>query len=184
MSTNTITNLDFGTADLWKLKKGATATIKRDGFEIRVHLTDTNSTYRNTYPKVRISVDGEQDVDFSEAYKLAEEVGSLSRGASVEADKMFDKLNRQVVKNKKAVIAEAIEKFDELSFLKDVKFNFSRYCFCSCPCSPGFIGEARPFIDVMVETTRFNSETGTFEDDALERRSFQVASVTVWKVDN
>jgi hypothetical protein len=172
--------LDFGTTESWELNKGKMAIVKRNGFEIRVNLTDTRSSYRSNYPKVRISIDGEDDVDFSEAYRLAEEAGTHRRGECVEADKAFDKGNRQVVKNQKAVVAEAIQKFEELSFLKGVKFNFSRYCFCSCPCSPGLIGEARPFIEVPVESLEYNGETDTF-DKVMTTRMFQVATVSVWK---
>jgi len=176
----TTQGLDFGTTESWELYKGKTASVKRNGFEIRVRLTDTKSSYRSNYPKVRISIDGENDVDFSEAYRLAEEAGTSRRGECVEADKAFDKANRQVVKNQKAVVQEAIEKFEELEFLRGVKFNFSRYCFCSCPCSPGLIGEARPFIEVPVKERQYNGETDTF-DEVMTTRMFQVSSVTVWK---
>jgi hypothetical protein len=183
MSAITTTHgLNFGTTTSWELEKGKTAIVKRDGFEIRVELTNTYGTYRSTYPKVRVQVCGEAEVDYSEASRLSAEAGSHMRGESVEADKAWDKANRQVVKNQKALLAEAIEHFEELDFLKGVKWNFSKYCFCSCPCSPGMIGEARPFIDVEVETLDYNSETEEFEK-VIKTRRFQVASVSVWKVE-
>jgi hypothetical protein len=183
MSATIETNqeLDFGTTEQRVLNKGARASIERDGFIISVRLTDTWSSYRSNYPKVRVSVYGENDVDFTEANELSTAAGDHMRGASVEADKAWDKANRQVVKNQKALAAEAIGKFDEINFLEGVKFNFSKYCFCSCPCSPGLIGEARPFINVPTEVSNYNSETDGW-DNSVEMRSYQVASVSIEKI--
>jgi len=177
----TTAGLDFGSTATHTLNKGASATIERDGFIIRVRLTDTWSSYRSNYPKVRVSVYGETDVDFTQAYELSSAAGDHMRGASIEADKAWDKANRQVVKNQKVLLAEAIENFAELDFLKGVKFNFSKYCFCSCPCSPGMIGEARPFIDVPVDLEQYSTETGEWTKTIGTRR-FQVASVSVEKI--
>ncbi len=84
---------------------------------------------------------GEEEVDFSEAYAYAKTIESgLKRGVDKALDKMFDAGNAQVKRNKRAVIDEAIEKFDFLAeLIEGVTLRWSDKAGCSmCPCSPGF----------------------------------------------
>lgn len=66
------------------------------------------------------------------------------RGEDPAMDKAWDRHNRQVIKNQRAVIEEVVahEEFDKLpEVVKEVlvnKLTFSRYAGCRCGCSPGF----------------------------------------------
>jgi hypothetical protein len=113
--------------------------------------------------KTRVYVYGEDDVDFTEAN--AAEKAALDRdghwprrGDYPDTDKMFDRLNRQVVKNKKNLIAEVGEHIEHVAGLLDGrKLNFSRKAGCSCPCSPGFITDTYLYTAVAGQRRRINS---------------------------
>lgn len=100
--------------------------------------------WRRPASKTRVYIDGEEPATESLelAERLSREAGSLMRGVSLEADKAWDKHNRQVVKNKKARLAELIETIPLAhDLLAGVKLNFSRKAGCSCGCSAGFIAD-------------------------------------------
>lgn len=95
---------------------------------------------RESQRKARVSVDGEDEVDFTEAYALQKANGYQNRGVNPEEDKLFAKLNRQVVANKKAVIEAAKAESAYLAEMLDGrKLAFSRTAGCSCGCSPAFV---------------------------------------------
>lgn len=114
----------------------------------------TNGTFTLTYSgevpnwysrksprKTRIYVSGAKEVDFTPAYDLVKRDGTANRNhASDEQNKMFDRLNREVVKNERAVAEQAIAEVEELhNMLADLKLSYSRYAGCTCGCSPGFV---------------------------------------------
>lgn len=116
--------------------------------------------------KTRVYVSGEDDVDFSPAYAATEldrqtsGQGYVGRGYSPETDKLFDALNRQVVRNQRAVLAQARIAVPELdAILGNNTFGFSRHAGCSCSCSPGFVASGylrvagRAITDVFVTRT-------------------------------
>ena len=126
---------------------------KRDGYivklendEFRISIKCNASWYKPK--KARIFVDGYAEVDFTAAYDMRSEETGLRRGYNDEMDKLFDKLNRQVVKNQKAVIVEAIDKSSVLrAMLGNAKFGFWKTAGCSCGCSSGFIADAYAVIE-------------------------------------
>jgi len=71
--------------------------------------------------------------------ELAESVGAESvytlRGEYPELDKAFDKMNREIVAEKRKVLRAVLKALGE----EDVKDSFSRKAGCKCGCSPGFI---------------------------------------------
>lgn len=171
--------LEFATRDSYKLRGGQRAEITVGDITVKFILTNKNDSYRYVYPKTRIFVDGEQDVDFATAYELANAAGSFSRGVSEESDKMFDKLNRQVVKNQRTLIEEAMELVPELAAVLDgVKMFHSRRAGCSCPCSPGFVAQARIHVGAEVDRQRY-TEDGV--ETYTEVAQFQVGDIFVWK---
>lgn len=90
--------------------------------------------------KARVYVSGEEDVDFTEAYAMQRANGYANKGTNPEEDKLFAKLNRQVVKNQKAVIEEARVAIPELAeMLEGKSLTFSRTAGCGCGCSSGFV---------------------------------------------
>jgi len=86
-------------------------------------------------------VAGEEPVDFTAAYEADRaDGGPQPRGQRPEVDKLFDQLNRQVVKNQKKVALAAIAKIPALAeLIEDCKMTFSKKAGCSCGCSPAFI---------------------------------------------
>lgn len=133
-------------------------TIEVDGFTVQAILHPNFSWKRST--KTRIYVGGEEQVDFSEAYAMQRENEAAYReanpthpfygkGAFPAEDKLFASLNRQVVKNLKAVVEE-LRMTDER--LEDIlasggKLTFSRTAGCGCGCSSGFVPERMILID-------------------------------------
>jgi len=90
--------------------------------------------------RTRLYVSGEQDVDFSAAYEADyADGGPKPRGERPEVDKLYDQLNRQVVRNKKALLAEAKQQEPIAELLGEAKMTFSRKAGCSCGCSAGYI---------------------------------------------
>ena len=144
--TATTTTTTTTTELIWSEVRGSrTITIENDEFTIKLrgpHYDD-----RRIGLKTRVYVSGAENVNFEPAYELERATGGMKpRGDVPEVDKMYDRLNRQVIKNKRSVIENAIAEFPVLADLLDaIKFNFSRYAGCSCPCSPGFIA-SRPLI--------------------------------------
>lgn len=91
--------------------------------------------------RLRVYVGGEEPVDFTEAYDLQKANGYASRGVNPDEDKLFDRLNRRVTKNKRAVLNDARQGF-LADILEDLSFTFSRKAGCSmCECSPGFVAD-------------------------------------------
>jgi len=106
-------------------------------FEVRI---DHHPRYGYKRPtKARVYVSGNEDVDYTEAYALMREQDPQNVGASEEVNALFRKLNRQEVKNMKAVIEEALQTVEGLDFLADNPLTFSRKAGCSCGCSPAFV---------------------------------------------
>jgi len=115
-------------------------TIEDDNFKVYI---STGSTYNSK--KVRIYTEGYEDVDFTPAYEMEAAGAGIRRGENEAVDKMFDKLNRQVVKNKKAVIDEAIAKNSVVrALVGNAKYGFWKTAGCSCGCSAGHIADAYP----------------------------------------
>ncbi|AUG84844.1 hypothetical protein PBI_DISMAS_47 [Microbacterium phage Dismas] len=120
-------------------------TIEADGFQVTIVLHPAYGWKRNT--KTRVYVGGEEEVDFSEAYAMqranAEEHGDpfYPRGTFPEEDKLFARLNRQVVKNQKAVVEELRQTSEEADdvLARAGKLTFSRTAGCGCGCSPAFV---------------------------------------------
>lgn len=183
---NTITTatpvLEFDTKDFHALRGGKRAELNVGDLTIKFVLTNKNASYRYEYPKTRIFVDGEVEVDFSEAAQLSDAAGTRSRGESLEADKAWDRANRQVVKNQRALIEEAITAVPELAAVLDgVKLNHSRYAGCSmCKCSPGFIAQARVHVGAETNAHKYNAETEQWED-TTEVKNYQVSDIYIWK---
>lgn len=115
-------------------------TIETEAYTITVRFAKNNWD-REAQRKTRLYVSGETKVDFTEAYELQKANGYAPIGTNPDEDKLFRKLNREVVKNKRAVAADAIEAVYELGEMIDSsKLSFSNKAGCSmCPCSPGFI---------------------------------------------
>ena len=122
--------------------------LTADGFTVSI---DHHSRYSYKRPtKARIYVSGEESVDFTEAYAMQRENEAAysaanperpfyGKGDFPEEDKLFAKLNRQVVKNQKAVIEEALQTVEGLDFLADNPLTFSKKAGCGCGCSPAFV---------------------------------------------
>lgn len=116
-----------------------------EGFTVSANLHPEYSWKRPT--KTRVYVGGEDEVDFTEAYAMqranAETHGDpfYGKGTFPEEDKLFAALNRQVVKNQKAVIEELRMTSEELDNIiaPAGKLTFSRTAGCSCGCSAGFV---------------------------------------------
>lgn len=119
--------------------KGNWWVIESDDFTVKLSI---EGGWWNKPKKLRIFVDGEEKVDFSEAYAMADQENGLRRGINDAMDKAFDKLNRQVVKNQKAVLLEAIESNDIVrNIIGGAKFGFWKTAGCGCGCSSGWIAE-------------------------------------------
>jgi len=117
--------------------------------------------------KTRLYVGGEAEVDFSAAYEADyADGGPKPRGQRPEVDKLYDSLNRQVVKNKKALLAEAKEQAAVAELLGERKMTFSRKAGCSCGCSAGFILDGmayaeteagrKPITSIWIERSKKN----------------------------
>lgn len=89
--------------------------------------------------KARVYVSGNEDVDYIKAYALMKELDPQNQGVSPEVNALFRKLNRQEVKNMKAVIEEALQTVEGLDFLADNSLTFSKKAGCGCGCSPAFV---------------------------------------------
>lgn len=99
-----------------------------------LNITVSFSDYRDN-KRTRVHVYGEDKP------AIAEPLMSF-RGENPEIDRAWDKYNREVIKNKRALVAKA-----DLEMLRDVKLRFSRKAGCSCSCSPGFIAEHHVYLD-------------------------------------
>lgn len=123
--------------------------IELDGLKVSAILHPETVWVRNRLTKTRVYVSGEASVDFTDAYAMqranAETHGSpfYGKGEFPAEDKLFAALNRQVVKNQKAVIEEVHETDEGLSeaILAGGKLTFSRTAGCACGCSPAFVPE-------------------------------------------
>lgn len=92
--------------------------------------------------KTRLYVDGESSAAASraEAERLSKEAGTWERGKSLEADKAWDRHNREVIKNKRETIEFLVDENELLrSLLAGHKLSFGRKAGCSCGCSPAFV---------------------------------------------
>jgi hypothetical protein len=137
-----------------------------DSMKISTDTLDIYIKFDNyVYPskKLRVFSDGEESIDFTKAYEMASERDSHSKGVDEETDKLFSSLNRKVVKNKKALIVEAMESVDVVRvILADHKFGWYKSAGCGmCPCSPGFIADVK---SPSITTNKFNSYRGSFTD--------------------
>lgn len=85
--------------------------------------------------KARISVSGEAEVDTST-------LPHTIRGEQPDIDKAWDRANRQIVKNQRALLEDAIRTTPELArVLGGMHLYFGRKAGCSCGCSPAFIAD-------------------------------------------
>ncbi|QOP66641.1 hypothetical protein SEA_LAHQTEMISH_50 [Microbacterium phage Lahqtemish] len=118
-----------------------TMTIEADGFKLTIILHPAHTWQRKT--KTRIYVSGQDDVDFSAAWELLREKDPQNIGASEEVNALFRKLNRQEVKNMKAVVEELRQTSEEADAVLSVggRLTFSKKAGCSCGCSPAFVPE-------------------------------------------
>ncbi len=132
--------VDFGTTDRYELANGkgrADFTVTTSDYDYEIRLT-TAKTWKAK--KTRFYVAGETEADFTEAQELSRLAGSYSRGVSPQADKAWDRGNREIVKNQRAVIEEALQASPLLrQIVGNHALTFSRKAGCWCPCSPGFI---------------------------------------------
>ncbi|AYN55918.1 hypothetical protein PBI_COLTRANE_47 [Microbacterium phage Coltrane] len=125
-----------------------------DGFTVSA-LLHTSTPWVRNLTKTRIYVGGEESVDFTEAYALqkanAEAYGSpfYGKGEFPAEDKLFASLNRQVVKNQKAVVEELRMTSEELDDILAAagKLTFSRTAGCGCGCSSGFVPQHMAYIE-------------------------------------
>lgn len=165
--------VDFGTTDRYELANGkgrAEFTVTTSDYDYQVRLT-TAKTWKAK--KTRIYVEGETEADFSEAQKLSELAGSYSRGVSPEADKAWDRGNREVVKNQRAVIDRALECSPLLrQIVGGEALKFSRKAGCSmCPCSPGFVSAG--VLEVLAVVAGYGHA------GALNVSAFAVADISI-----
>lgn len=61
-------------------------------------------------------------------------------------ENLLNRRTRPYNEYKKTIIPKVLESIsktdpDLFERIKDLKWGWDRYCGCSCPCSPGFIGE-------------------------------------------
>lgn len=154
-------------------KTCANAKFETENYEIQIiaEMVNTKADYRTA-----VYGSGEVEVDFTEAYAYAQTLESgLRRGEDKKLDKMFDVLNAEVKRNKRAVIDAAIEESSLLaSILSDVVLRWSDKAGCTmCKCSPGF--KAVPTVDVILETEETNYEGET----VVRGRRYTVTNVWV-----
>lgn len=118
-----------------------TLTIEVDGFKVMAILHPAHTWQRKT--KTRVYVGGQDAVDYSEAWELLREKDPQNIGASEEVNALFRKLNRQEVKNMKAVVEELRQTSEEADAVLSVggRLTFSKKAGCSCGCSPAFVPE-------------------------------------------
>jgi hypothetical protein len=128
--------------------------ISTDTLDIYIKFED----YFLSSKKLRVFADGEESIDFTKAYEMASERDSHSKGVDEETDKLFSSLNRKVVKNKKALIVEAMESVDIVRvILADHNFGWYKSAGCGmCPCSPGFIADVKSPV-IGYQQVRLNS---------------------------
>lgn len=129
------------------------AKYETEGYEI-VMIAKPSWKTRNT--RLVIVGDGEQKVDFNDAYAMGElQESGLRRGVNKEMDRLFDHLNNQVKRNKRAVIDGGIAEDEGLAgILAGVEIRWSNKAGCSCPCSPGFVtSKANNFVKTQDGST-------------------------------
>ena len=144
--------------------------LTADGFTVSIDHHPRFTYKRPT--KARIYVSGEESVDFTEAYAMQRENEAAysaanperpfyGKGDFPEEDKLFAKLNRQVVKNQKAVFEEACQTVEGLAelFLPENTLTFSRTAGCGCGCSPAFVPKAGLFHDGLWVESIFITKT-------------------------
>jgi len=135
MNTQATNNMVFefkaGKSGVWYAK------AENDEFTISIRTRAWDEKSKRT----RLYVAGEEPVDFTAAYEADRaDGGPQPRGQRPEVDKLFDALNRQVVKNQKKVALEAVASIPALAeLIEDCKMTFSKKAGCSCGCSPAFI---------------------------------------------
>ena len=102
--------------------------------------------------KGRAYVWGGDDVSEDNLEVVAKEVGAphiyTSRGDYPELDRAWDKFNREIIRNKAAILRAGVMALGLQSDVAD-KAKFSRKAGCACGCSPGFILQMRG--DIYIE---------------------------------
>lgn len=146
-------------------------TVIDDGI-VRIHIVA--AAFPRKAKNTRVYVDGEDPA--AESLALAEAAskaaGTYLREVSPEADKLWDKHNRELVRNKKAFLQELREEYELLdNLLAGRKLNFSRRGGCSCGCSPAFVADVRIPMNIMVEKQ--------YGDHALEERYVVITDLFV-----
>lgn len=156
-------------------KSKARAEYETENFKINILAEMVN---RKADDRTVVYGEGETEVDFSAAYEFGKSLETgLRRGENKELDKMFDVLNAEVKRNKRAVIDEAIAESSLLaSILADVNLRWSDKAGCTmCKCSPGF--KAVPTVEVILETEDTNWEG----ESVIRGRRYTVTNVWVTK---
>jgi len=140
------------------------ANYDNDNFKVTIH----TRAWDDKATKTRLYISGEAEVDFTAAYEAdSADGGPKQRGERLEVDKLFDRLNRQVVRNKKALVLEAKDGDAAVAdLLGDLKMTFSRKAGCGCGCSPAFILDgmltadteqgAKPVTSIWIERNKEN----------------------------
>lgn len=99
--------------------------------------------------KPRVYTSGEAPVDYTPAHEMAQARDSYLRGTDAETDRLFDKLRRQQIANKREFVTSATAMSTEIAALiGGSKLSFSRKAGCPCGCSPGFILDTAHMIDI------------------------------------
>lgn len=105
---------------------------------IRIHFVAELHSRFGRVKRARYYVYGEEEVDFSDLYKIAD------WGNDPALKPEFNRRNRIVVKNKRDVLNAGFEAMRGLApEAISSKLSFSRKAGCNCGCSPGFVGEQR-----------------------------------------
>lgn len=163
MNTST-TILSIGQPDvtIMNFAESVHIVISTDTHEVRFigpKYAYEQAKLRNCARKTRISVWGEDRVDFSD----------LPAGWQYSKDPVVVKAckakNKVEIANQLAVIKEAQPLLEAVNHgeLAEQKLKFSRYAGCSCGCSPGFIADRlivvnidgqRPFYTESISITR------------------------------
>lgn len=116
----------------WRAQFKHRATYKHGDLEIQI----AAERFPRITKKTRYYVSGEEDVDFSD---LMVTEGWANDPALTPA---FNKRNRKVVANKRAVLLDGMRVLlEECPGAVSKETVFSRTAGCSCGCSPGFVGE-------------------------------------------
>lgn len=108
---------------------------------VEVRKIDVKERYRYPDRKTRVYVSddvltGERWVELHDAEENLGERRFATRGQFPDVDRLYDRLNREIMRQKRNVALYAVE---QALGLEDVTGRFSRHAGCSCACSPGVV---------------------------------------------